>query len=167
MSAEKIKQLRLQRAWSQEQLAEAAGVSVRTVQRVENGATPGLETLKALAAVYDVTVDELRGVAEPTTDSAQAEPVMDPKHQEKTDMNSTPSTANPELQSDQAREDQKEFYKMAARFTFILIFLLIVNLATSPYLWVQWPALGMGLALVSRAATVFGVWGSKRERGDS
>ena len=49
-----VKKLRLQRGWSQEQLAEMAGVSVRTIQRVERGYTPGLETAKALAAVFEV-----------------------------------------------------------------------------------------------------------------
>lgn len=49
-----VKKLRLQRGWSQEQLAEMAGVSVRTIQRIERGYTPGLETAKALAAVFEV-----------------------------------------------------------------------------------------------------------------
>jgi transcriptional regulator with XRE-family HTH domain len=39
-SSHQVKQLRLQRAWSQEQLAELAGVSVRTIQRIENGDRP-------------------------------------------------------------------------------------------------------------------------------
>lgn len=55
-SNNQVKQLRLQRAWSQEQLAEMAGLSVRTIQRIENGERPGLETLSALAAVFEVTV---------------------------------------------------------------------------------------------------------------
>jgi transcriptional regulator with XRE-family HTH domain len=40
-SSNQVKQLRLQRAWSQEQLAELAGLSVRTIQRIENGDRPG------------------------------------------------------------------------------------------------------------------------------
>ena len=58
-SNNQVKQLRLQRAWSQEQLAEMAGLSVRTIQRIENGERPGLETLSALAAVFEVTVAEI------------------------------------------------------------------------------------------------------------
>lgn len=49
-----VKKLRLQRGWSQEQLAELVGVSVRTIQRIERGLTPGLETAKALASVFEV-----------------------------------------------------------------------------------------------------------------
>ena len=49
-----VKKLRLQRGWSQEQLAEMVGVSARTIQRIERGFTPGLETAKALASVFEV-----------------------------------------------------------------------------------------------------------------
>ncbi|QGY32656.1 helix-turn-helix domain-containing protein [Pantoea cypripedii] len=55
----KFRALRLERAWSQEQLAELSGLSTRTVQRIENGERPGLETLSALAAVFGVTVSAL------------------------------------------------------------------------------------------------------------
>jgi transcriptional regulator with XRE-family HTH domain len=44
-----VQKLRLQRGWSQEQLAELSTLSVRTVQRIERGQTASLETLKALA----------------------------------------------------------------------------------------------------------------------
>jgi transcriptional regulator with XRE-family HTH domain len=57
--AEKVKALRLKKAWSQEQLAEVASLSVRTVQRTEKGQKPGLETLSALASAFDVSVSEL------------------------------------------------------------------------------------------------------------
>lgn len=40
-----------------------AGLSVRTIQRIENGERPGLETLSALAAVFEVTVAEIGGEA--------------------------------------------------------------------------------------------------------
>ncbi|QNQ23003.1 helix-turn-helix domain-containing protein (plasmid) [Kosakonia sp. SMBL-WEM22] len=55
----KFRSLRLVRAWSQEQLAEMSGLSVRTVQRIENGDQPSLETLSALAAVFEVSVADL------------------------------------------------------------------------------------------------------------
>ncbi len=61
-SNNQVKQLRLQRAVP-EQLAEMAGLSVRTIQRIENGERPGLETLSALAAVFEVTVAEIGGEA--------------------------------------------------------------------------------------------------------
>ena len=51
-----VRKLRLQRGWSQEHLAELVGVSVRTIQRIERGYSPGLETSKALASVFEVDV---------------------------------------------------------------------------------------------------------------
>ena len=58
-TSEKIKAYRLKNAWSQEQLAQLASLLVRTVQRIENGHTPGLETISALASVFNVTVSAL------------------------------------------------------------------------------------------------------------
>lgn len=55
-----LKQLRLSRLWSQEQLATMSGLSVRTIQRIESGHTPSLETLKSLAAVLQVDVATLQ-----------------------------------------------------------------------------------------------------------
>jgi transcriptional regulator with XRE-family HTH domain len=49
-----VRKLRLQRGWSQDQLAELTGLSVRTIQRVERGQRPSLETAKALASVFEV-----------------------------------------------------------------------------------------------------------------
>jgi transcriptional regulator with XRE-family HTH domain len=56
----KIQQLREERAWTQEQLATIAGVETRTIQRVEKGQTKSSETLKAIAAAFDLNVDALR-----------------------------------------------------------------------------------------------------------
>jgi transcriptional regulator with XRE-family HTH domain len=55
-----IQKLRLQRGWSQEQLSEMSGVSVRTVQRLEAGQPASLESMKALAAVFEVEIDQLK-----------------------------------------------------------------------------------------------------------
>jgi transcriptional regulator with XRE-family HTH domain len=54
-----IRKLRLQRGWTQDQLAEFAGLSVRSVQRIERGARPSLESLKSLAAVFEVDLPTL------------------------------------------------------------------------------------------------------------
>ena len=58
--AKKVKELRKRKSLSQEELAKNAGLSLRTVQRVENGETiPTAETLKRLALVLDVAPKEL------------------------------------------------------------------------------------------------------------
>lgn len=54
-----MKTLRLERHWSQEQLAQLSGLNVRTIQRLEKGHSVGAETLKALAAVFEMSTDEL------------------------------------------------------------------------------------------------------------
>ena len=51
-----VRKLRLQRGWSQEHLAEVSGISVRTIQRIERGCKPGLESAKSLAAVFEVDI---------------------------------------------------------------------------------------------------------------
>ncbi|MDC1161873.1 helix-turn-helix domain-containing protein [Tenacibaculum sp.] len=51
-----IKKLRLERHWSQDQLSEMSGLSIRTIQRIENGENAGLESLKSLAAVFEINI---------------------------------------------------------------------------------------------------------------
>jgi DNA-binding XRE family transcriptional regulator len=60
-----LKQLRLQRALSQEELAIAAGISARTVQRMEAEGTASLETRKAVAAVFCVSAERLLEIPDP------------------------------------------------------------------------------------------------------
>jgi transcriptional regulator with XRE-family HTH domain len=57
--SQRVKRLRIERAWSQEQLAQISGVNVRTIQRLENGAKVSMETLKAIAAGFGIDVREL------------------------------------------------------------------------------------------------------------
>jgi transcriptional regulator with XRE-family HTH domain len=54
--AEKIKRWREERHWSQEHLAELAGIGLRTVQRIEKGEQASGESIKALAAAFNVDV---------------------------------------------------------------------------------------------------------------
>lgn len=54
-----LKKLREQDKFSQEQLATMSGISVRTIQRIESGNKASLESLKSIAAVFNITVDEL------------------------------------------------------------------------------------------------------------
>ena len=51
-----LKEMRLKRHWSQEQLAEMSGLSIRTIQRIENGENAGFESLKSLAAVFEIVL---------------------------------------------------------------------------------------------------------------
>jgi transcriptional regulator with XRE-family HTH domain len=54
-----VKEKRLEKGWSQAQLAEFCGLSLRTIQRVEKGKEPTMESLKALASVFETTTAEI------------------------------------------------------------------------------------------------------------
>jgi len=54
-----ILRLRKDQAWSQEELALAAGLNLRTIQRIETEATASLQSIKALASAFNVNVRAL------------------------------------------------------------------------------------------------------------
>jgi len=51
LDADKIKSIRLDKGWTQEQLAHLCSVSVRTIQRIEKTGIASLETTNSLTAV--------------------------------------------------------------------------------------------------------------------
>jgi transcriptional regulator with XRE-family HTH domain len=55
------------RAWSQSHLAEVAGLSMRTVQRIENSGSASLESAKAIASAFDTQVEALLPVVAETS----------------------------------------------------------------------------------------------------
>jgi len=137
-----IQKLRLQRGWSQEQLAELSGLSVRTIQRLERGQTGSLESLKALAAVFDIDFAQLK------------EPNMD----------LPPNLATPKdgLPPDEALalahvRNIKAFYLHLAQYVVIITALVAMNVFLTPsYPWAFWPVLGWGLGVAMHGLKVFG-----------
>ncbi|WP_218311775.1 helix-turn-helix domain-containing protein [Alteromonas antoniana] len=71
IDAEKIKQLRESRCWSQQQLADLSALSLRTVQRIEAKSVASQESVKCLAATFDVPAHTLLKSSAPdaSTDS--------------------------------------------------------------------------------------------------
>jgi transcriptional regulator with XRE-family HTH domain len=59
INTEKVVEERKVRAWSQQHLADASAVSLRTIQRVENNGSGSLETVKALASCFELDVAKL------------------------------------------------------------------------------------------------------------
>lgn len=58
--SKRVKELRARRGLSQEQLAEKSGLSLRTIQRIENGETvPRGDTLRRLTVALQVSPDEI------------------------------------------------------------------------------------------------------------
>jgi len=54
-----ILQRRLDKGWSQSQLAEFCGLSLRTIQLIEKGGKPTTESLKALTSVFETNIVDL------------------------------------------------------------------------------------------------------------
>lgn len=105
-----IRELRKQKYWSQDQLAQMSGLSIRTIQRIERDQKAGLESLKALSAVFDIEISELQREAVDAVGIIAAE------------------------QDDQTRkeaytEDVKGIYKLAgvAIFSLISTFVFMVD----------------------------------------
>lgn len=55
----KIKTLRIKQGWTQEQLAEIAGVSARTIQRAETAGSAAFDTLRAIAGAFETDFNQL------------------------------------------------------------------------------------------------------------
>lgn len=132
-----IQKLRLQRGWSQEQLAHLSALSVRTIQRIENGQTPSVESLKSLASVFEMDFSELK------------ENDMTLAHQ------AAAITPDEELALNQVREI-KRFYLRLLQYAVVVAVLATINLMTDTrYLWFLFVALFWGLALAFKGLRVF------------
>lgn len=59
INSKKVKQLREQKCWSQQQLADMAGLSLRTLQRIESKSVASPESVKCLAAVFEIDLESL------------------------------------------------------------------------------------------------------------
>lgn len=141
-----IQKLRLQRGWSQEQLAEVSGLSVRTIQRLERGQPGSLESLKALAAVFEIDLSRLQ---EPDMTAPEAPGV------------SAPGPHVQDVRPDEALalahvRKVKGFYMHLTQYVLVIALLAAINWFTNrEYLWFLWPALGWGVGILSHAAATF------------
>lgn len=60
-TSDRIRTLRTQKGWTQQELAEATGVDLRTIQRMESGRSISSHTLKGAAAALEVSLEALHG----------------------------------------------------------------------------------------------------------
>lgn len=121
-----VRKLRLQRGWSQEQLSEMSGLSVRTIQRIERGDNAGLESLKALASVFEIQVSDLQKSPEP-------------------DMTEYVKIPTEEERAIAHVKKIKGFYSHAIWYVLVISGLFIFNYVSEPgYIWAWWPAMGWG-----------------------
>jgi transcriptional regulator with XRE-family HTH domain len=131
-----IHKLRVQRGWSQEQPATLSGLSTRTIQRIERGQNTSAESLKALAAVFEVEFAALR------------EAQMDP-------LDGRNVSSEEALAFAKVRKI-KSFYMHVIEYVLIVAFLALLNVFTSPdRVWVQWAAIPWALVLALHGLRVF------------
>ncbi|MCA8890775.1 MAG: helix-turn-helix transcriptional regulator [Hyphomonas sp.] len=127
----KIKRWREERHWSQEHLADLAGIGLRTVQRIEQGEKASRESLMALAAAFNVDVMAL---------------TVDPK-----------SEARAAVQQKAARKGaalRLSFWISLACYLFGMVLFTGINIGTGSYvmmwamIWWTVGTAGHGLAVV-------------------
>ncbi|MGB0921496.1 MAG: 2TM domain-containing protein [Alphaproteobacteria bacterium] len=152
-----VRKLRLSRGWSQEQLADFTGISVRTIQRLERGQRPGLETAKALAAVFETDVSTF-------LESEASSPQVEAPNMQKTETPAEiPATTRVEISKEEKEalryvRDIKGFYTHALWYAIVIGLLALINLFSGGSFWVIWPALGWGIGLASHGLSVFEMW---------
>jgi len=59
VDSKKLKQLRLEKNWTQQHLADVCDLSMRTIQRVEKDGVASNETVAAYAAIFELDVGDL------------------------------------------------------------------------------------------------------------
>ncbi len=143
-----VRKIRLQRGWSQEQLSEFSGLSIRTIQRIERGQKASMESLKSLAAVFEVELSDL-----------EQETQMD-NHIDQTQQHSNrPTFTYEEEKAFKYVKDIKDFYSHLMTYIIVMLGLCVLNYITAPNeLWVIFPALGWGIGLACHAISVFEVF---------
>lgn len=67
INAELVRDQRIKRGWTQQQMAEVADLSLRTVQRIENQGAASNESVSALSAVLELPREALLVQAPPAT----------------------------------------------------------------------------------------------------
>jgi transcriptional regulator with XRE-family HTH domain len=72
VDTQRIRLERERRAWTQEQLAGATGLGLRTVQRIESEGRASFESTQAIAAALELTIAELRIESAPMPSSRNA-----------------------------------------------------------------------------------------------
>ena len=135
----------IEKGWSQQQLADLSGLSARTIQRIEQGQSASTESLKSLAAVFEIDFSTLQEPNMNAPTPSLTSTTVDASHEEA-------------LAFHQVRK-LKGFYGHALQYVLVVGALAIFNIWRQPqHLWFLWVALGWGLGLLAHASRVFG-WG--------
>lgn len=144
-----VRKLRLQRGWSQEQLAELTNLSVRTIQRAERGQNPSLETARSLASVFKVDITTFNiGV----NDMKQ---IKDLKDQER---DSDHQSHKEDIKNDEKKAIEyvkgiKEFYSHLILYVIFGLVVFVFKSQTKVELF--WPFIGWGIGVIAHGLMAF------------
>lgn len=161
-----MKSLRKEKRWSQEQLAELSGLNVRTIQRVEKGDSVGNETLKSLAAVFEISVDELLQAV--VSEHKTTQPELETTELGLSKETEQDQESNNPIELEKAKEKVKAiktFYASSAFLITLFIFLMLPNYNggenTGPLIVVF---LSFAVIIVAHAFSVFQPFGEAWEK---
>lgn len=132
-----IQKMRLKRGWSQQQLADASGLSSRTIQRIEAGHPASTETLKSIAAVFEVNFSTLRSESDMNTEAQKNNELLE------------------QLAFKKVRR-LKEYYSHLLIYVVMNVSCAVLNFLTTPeYLWFVGMTIFWGLGLTIHTLRVF------------
>lgn len=138
-----VQKLRLEKGWSQAQLAELSGLNIRTIQRIEKGDAASNESLKALASVFEMDFNRLKN----QEDSMGSKIGV-------AQLNSGLSLD--ELLAYSRLNRVKSFYSHLIKFVVIVGALAVFNYVKNPSKpWVLWVVACWGLGLAFHAYKTF------------
>jgi transcriptional regulator with XRE-family HTH domain len=117
---------------------------VRTIQRVEKGQSPSLESLRAFAAVFDMSVEDIQVQVGTRNEPAPQMPENEEQDQD--------------AQIDQVTRKVRRkvlFLKRGLNYLITVAILFFINLFINLFtgtenLWAIWPTFGLGIAFVIR-----------------
>lgn len=138
-----IMERRTRQGWTQEQLAQHSGLSVRTIQRIERGNAATLESLKCLAAVFETDVSTLMQEQTVTASDTPETIIFD----------------QAELEAIEYVQNLKGLYVHAILFAVIIPCLFVLNLVISPNdLWILYVIIAWLAGLGIHAVAMFGMF---------
>jgi len=157
-----VRKLRLERGWSQDELATMTDLSVRTIQRIERGQPASLESQKALAAIFDTEPSVFAPARQTDTETPMSDPAPTPETTDQTPESQRHSKrfhVSPEEARALSRIRRKRFFYIHLMwYGAVMILLMGINLAASPgRFWAIWPMLGWGFGIAAHAITAFGM----------
>ncbi|GAA4363829.1 helix-turn-helix domain-containing protein [Kangiella marina] len=142
-----VRKLRLRNGWSQEQLAEMTGLSVRTIQRIERGQPASLESQKALAAVFEVDIATFQP-PESSPEKPQEQQIKEPV-MNTADNNPSKQTDSKELPTEEVSKEEaeameyvkgiKDFYSHLLIYVIFCVIFIFTGKITEMYIpWAAW-----------------------------